>query len=138
MAGDEAGVVSVAHALLQDPLSEVFAEAVAGADQTVVPAVGLGESAQDSPGDQAAVGQHGQHPPGKKDSSLCPRLLCCRPLSSSRPRLSVLLSVHLLPNSGNKRRTNRRLLRSLAASEVFRERRSSARFSPCRHVCPKS
>lgn len=56
---DEAGVVAVAHSFLQDPLAKVFAEAIAGADQTVVPTVRLRESAQDSPGYQSAIRQYG-------------------------------------------------------------------------------
>lgn len=56
---DEAGVVPVAHPFLEDPLAKVFPEAIAGADQTVVPAVSLRESAQDSPGYQSAIRQHG-------------------------------------------------------------------------------
>lgn len=56
---NEAGVVSVAHPFLQDPLSEVFAEAAAGGDQAVVPTVRLRESAQDSPGYQSAIRQYG-------------------------------------------------------------------------------
>lgn len=56
---DEAGVVAVAHPFLEDPLAKVFAEAIAGADQTVVPTVRLRESAQDSPGNQSAIRQYG-------------------------------------------------------------------------------
>lgn len=61
MPSNEAGVVAVAHPFLEDPLSEVFTEAIAGADQAVVPAVGLRKSPQDSPGDQPAIRQYGQH-----------------------------------------------------------------------------
>lgn len=56
---DEAGVVAVAHPFLEDPLAKVFAEAIAGADQTVVPTVRLRESAQDSPGYQSAIRKYG-------------------------------------------------------------------------------
>ena len=59
VAGNEAGVVSVAHAFLQDALTKVFAEAITGADQAVVPTVRLRESAQDSPGYQSAIRQYG-------------------------------------------------------------------------------
>lgn len=68
MPSNEAGVVSVAHPFLEDSLSKVFTEAIAGADQTVVPTVGLRKSTQDSPGDQPAIRQHGQHSLEKKKS----------------------------------------------------------------------
>lgn len=55
----EAGIISVAHSFLQDPLAKVFAEAIAGADQAVVPTVRLRESAQDSPGYESAIRQYG-------------------------------------------------------------------------------
>lgn len=56
---NEAGIVSVAHPFLQDPLAKVFPEAITGANQTVVPTVCLRESAQDSPGYQSAIRQYG-------------------------------------------------------------------------------
>lgn len=59
MPRNKAGVVAVAHPFLEDPLTKVFAEAIAGADQTVVPTVRLRESAQDSPGYQSAIRQYG-------------------------------------------------------------------------------
>lgn len=68
MPSNEAGVVSVAHPFLEDSFSKVFTEAIAGADQIVVPTVGLRKSTQDSPGDQPAIRQHGQHSLQKKKS----------------------------------------------------------------------
>lgn len=56
--GNEAGVVAVAHALLQDPLPKVLPEAAAGRDQAVISAVRLRESAQDSPGHDPAIGEY--------------------------------------------------------------------------------
>lgn len=111
MPSNEAGVVSVAHPFLKDPLSKVFTEAIAGADQTVVPTVGLRKSTQDSPGDQPAIRQHGQHSLEQKkvlvlNAHAVPVLFAGRPLKSSRLRLSLLLSVHLLPNSKNKPTTD--------------------------------
>lgn len=61
VAGYEARVVPVAHALLQDASAEVLAEAAARRHQAVVAAVSLGKSADDSSGNQSAVRQHRQH-----------------------------------------------------------------------------
>ena len=63
VSGDEARVVPVAHAFLQDAFPEVLPEAAARRHQAVVAAVRLRESADDSSGHQSPVRQHGQHPP---------------------------------------------------------------------------
>lgn len=68
MPSNEAGVVPIAHPFLENPLSKVFTEAIAGADQTIVPTVGLRKSPQDSSGDQPAIRQHGQHSLSNKKS----------------------------------------------------------------------
>lgn len=56
--GNEAGIIAVAHALLQDPLPKVLPEAAAGRDQAIISAVRLRESAQDSPGHDPAIGKY--------------------------------------------------------------------------------
>lgn len=56
--GNEAGIIAVAHAFLQDPLPKVLPEAAAGRDQAVVSAVRLRKSAQDSPGNDPAIGKY--------------------------------------------------------------------------------
>lgn len=58
MARYEARIVPVAHALLEDALTEVFAETAARRDQFVIPAIGLRESAQDSPGNDPSIGEY--------------------------------------------------------------------------------
>lgn len=55
MSGDEARVVPVAHAFLQDTSAEILAEAAARRHQAVVAAVSLRESADDSSGNQSTV-----------------------------------------------------------------------------------
>lgn len=54
----EARIVPVAHALLQDALSEILAKAAARRDQLVIPAVGLRESAQDGPGHDPSIREY--------------------------------------------------------------------------------
>lgn len=63
MSGYEARVVTITHPFLQNPLAKVLPEAEAGGHQAVVPAVGLRESADDRPGHQSTVREHGQHHP---------------------------------------------------------------------------
>lgn len=61
----EAGVVSIAHAFLEDALAKILPEPEAGRDKTVIAAIGLGETADDSPGDQSTVRDYGKHHPGR-------------------------------------------------------------------------
>lgn len=86
VAGDEARVVPIAHALLQDPFAEVFAEAAAGRHQAVVSAVGLRESAEHSSGHQSPVGQHGQHHPAAQLPAAHPAAELAAPLAQRHRR----------------------------------------------------
>lgn len=56
--GYEAGIIPVTHPFLQDPLAKVLSEAAARRDQAIVSAVCLRESAQDSPGNNPAIGKY--------------------------------------------------------------------------------
>lgn len=155
MPSNEAGVVSVAHPFLEDSFSKVFTEAIAGADQIVVPTVGLRKSTQDSPGDQPAIRQHGQHSLQKKKSLFWTHTRSPSSLVAGHCSLYVLCFRFCYPSicyqilekenvepTTDKLRTNRHrpslaLLQFSRLRSVFQERSSSTRFSPCRHVSTK-
>lgn len=61
VSGNETRVVPIAHPFLQDPSAEILSKTAARCHQTVVTAVCLRKSADDSSGNQSTVRQHGQH-----------------------------------------------------------------------------
>lgn len=61
VSGNETRVVPIAHPFLQYASAEILSKTAARCHQTVVAAVCLRKSADDSSGNQSTVRQHGQH-----------------------------------------------------------------------------
>lgn len=87
----EAGVVTITHAFLQNPLAKIFSESTASCHQAVIPAIGLGKAAEDSPGNQSAIRKYGEHSP--KTSAHQAGLPTLASLVHSPRRVSIAISL---------------------------------------------
>lgn len=77
MASYKAGIIPVTHAFLQNSLAKIFPESTARCYQAVVPAISLGKSAQDRPGNQSAIGKYRDHAlPPEDTEKRSPGLAC--------------------------------------------------------------